>query len=134
MAEPALTPSVTALTKAVRAMPHREEAPLDWTHNILVEQRVHHTANKAQQTGRKIHPTLWDKDGNPQPDSPWMVHFILEDHSANRKGTKVQLTDNLAHTHLQYTVFTSNGLVTYGTTQQSTYRLRLEAEGTAYTV
>ena len=46
----------------------------------------------------------------------------------------VQLTYNLVRTHLQYTISTSNALVTYSTTRQSTYRLRPDSEGTAYTV
>ena len=95
VAEPTLPPSVTAPTKAVQAMARREGAPLEWTPNTLLEQRVHHNANKTQQTGRQIHPWLWDKDGNLQPHSPWMVHFVLEDHSANRKSTELQLTHNL---------------------------------------
>ena len=134
VAEPASPPSVTPLAKVVEAMAHREEVPLEWTPNTLLEQRVHHTANKAQQTGRQIHPPLWDKDGNLQPHSPLLVHFILEDHSAKRKGSEVHLTHNPAYTHLQYTVPTSNALVTYGTTEQSMYRLRPDTDGTAYTV
>ena len=129
-----LATSITALTKAVQAMARREGAPLEWTANTLVEQRIHHNANKTQQTGRQVHPPLWDKDRNLQPHSPWMVHFVLEDHIANRKGTEVQLTHNLAHTHLQYTIPTSNALVTYSTTQQSTHGLRPDTEGTAHTV
>ena len=115
-------------------MASSEGAPLDWTPNTLVEQRVHHNTNKAQQTGRQIHPPLWHKEGNLQPHSPWMVHFILEDHSANCKGTKVRFTNNLPLTHLEYTVPTSNAFVTYAAAQKSTYRLRPDAEGTAYTV
>ena len=134
VAEPPLPPSVTALIRAVQAMAHREGVPLEWTPNNVVEQRVHQNANKAHQTGHRIHPPLSDKDGYRQPHSPLMVHFVLEDHSANRKGKEVQITHNLAHTQLQYTVPTSNALVTYGTTQQSTYRLRPETEGTVYTV
>ena len=91
-------------------------------------------ANKAQQAGRQIHPPLHDKDGNLQPHSPWMVHFILEDHGDKRKGTEVQITHALAHTHLNYTVPTSNALVTYGEARKSTYRLQADTEGTAYTV
>ena len=134
VAEPTLPPSVTAVAKAVQAMACSEGASLEWTPNTLVEQRVHDNANKTQQTGRQIHPPLWDKDGNLQPHSPWMVHFVLEDHNANRKDTEVQLTHNLAHTHLQYTVPTSNALVTYGTSQQSMHRLHWDTEGTTYTV
>ena len=134
LAEPALPPSVTALAEAVQAMAHREGAPLEWTPNTLVEQRVHDNTYKAQQTGRQIHPPLWDKDSNLHPHSPWTLHFILEDHSPNQKGKEVLLTHSLAHTHLQYTVPTSNAVVTYGTTQQSTYRLRPDTEGTAYRV
>ena len=134
VAEPALPASVTALVKAVQAMVRMEGAPLEWTPNTLVEQRVHHTANKAQQTGRQPHPPLCDKDSNLRRHSPWMVYFVPEDYLADRKGTEVQLTHNLAHTHLQYTVPSSNALVTYGTTQQSTYRLRPDTEGITYTV
>ena len=100
VAEPPLPPTVTALAKAAQAMAHREGAPQDWTPNVLVEQRAHHNANKVQQAGRQIHPPLHDKDGNLQPHSPWMVHFILEDHGDKRKGTEVQITHALAHTHL----------------------------------
>ena len=85
-------------------MARREGAPLQWTPNTLVEQHIHHNTIKMQQTGRQIHPPLWDKDGNLQPHSPWMVHFVLEDHRANWKGTKVQLTHNLARTYLQNTI------------------------------
>ena len=112
----------------------REGAPLEWTPNTLVEQRLYHNTNKAEQTGRQIQPPLWDKDGNLQPHSPWMVHIILEDNSVNRKGTQVKLTHNLAHTHLQYTVHTSNALVIYGAAQKSTYQLHRDAEDTVYTV
>ena len=115
-------------------MAHREGAPQDWTPNVLVEQRAHHNANKAQQTGRQIHPPIRDKDGNLQPHSPWMVHFILEDHGDNRKGMEVQIAHALPHTHLNYTVPTSNILVTYGEARKSTYRLLADTEGTAYTV
>ena len=81
VAEPPLPPTVTALARAAQAMAHREGAQQDWTPNVLVEQRSNHqNANKAQQAGRQIHPPLHDKDGNLQPHSPWMVHFILEDH------------------------------------------------------
>ena len=104
VAEPTLPPTVTALAKAARAMTHREGAPQDWTPNVLVEQRAHHNANKAQQTGRQIHPPLHDKDGNLQPHSPWMVPFVLEDHGNNRKGTEVKVKHALAHTHLNYSV------------------------------
>ena len=83
VAEPPLPPTVTALAKAAHAMAHREGAPQDWTRNVLVEQRAHN-ANKIQQAGRHIHPRIRDKDGNLQPHSPWMVHFILEDHGDNR--------------------------------------------------
>ena len=131
---PPLPPTVTALAKAAQAMAHREGAPQDWTPNVLVEQRTHHNANKAQQAGRQIHPPLHDKDGNLQPHSPWMVHFILEDHGDKRKGTEVQITHALAHTHLNYTVPTSNALVTYGEARKPTYRLQADTEGTAYTV
>ena len=65
--EPTLPLTVTALAKAAQAMAHREGAPQDWTPNILVEQRAPHNANKAQQTGRQIHPAIRDKDGNLQP-------------------------------------------------------------------
>ena len=63
-----------------------------------------------------------------------MVHFILEDHRDNHKGTKVQITHALAYTHLNYAVPTSNMLVTYGEAQKSTYKLLFDTEGTAYTV
>ena len=81
-----------------------------------------------------MHPPICDKDGNLQPHSPWMVHFVLEDHGDNQKGTEVQITHALAHTHLHYTVPTSNILVTYSEAQTSTYRLLADTEGTAYTV
>ena len=123
-----------ALAKAVQTMARREGAPLERMPNALVKQRFNHRTNKAQQRRRQIHPPLWDKDGNLLPDSPWMVHLILEDQSATQKGTQVQLTHNLAHTHLQYTVPTSNALPTYGTAQKLTYRLRPDGEGTAYRV
>ena len=102
VAEPPLPPTVTALAKAAQAMAHREGAPQDWTPNVLVEQRTHHNANKAQQAGRQIHPPLHDKDGNLQPHIPWMVHFILEDHGDKRKGTEVQIT-HAWHTHTSTT-------------------------------
>ena len=63
-----------------------------------------------------------------------MVHFVLEDHGDNRNGTKVQITHAVAHTHLHYTVPTSNILVIYGKAQMSTYRLLADTEGTASTV
>ena len=85
VAEATLPPTVTALAKAARAMAHREGAPQDWTPIVLVEQRAHHNANKAQQTGRQIHPPIRDKDGNLQPHSRWMVHFVLEEHGINQK-------------------------------------------------
>ena len=122
VAEPTLPPSVTALTKAVQAMARREGAPLEWTPNTVVEQCIHHSTNRTQQTGHQIHPPLWDKDNKLQPHSQCMVHYILEDYSANQKGTKVQLTQNWAQTHLQYTIPASNALVNQNTAQQSTYR------------
>ena len=134
VAEPPLPPTVTALAKAAQAMAHREGAPQDCTPNVLVEQRAHHNANKARQAGRKILPPIRDKAGNLQPHSPWMVHFIPEDHGKNREGTEVQITHALAHTHLNYAVPTSNMLVTYGEARKSTYRLVADTEGTAYTV
>ena len=134
VAESTLPPTVTTLAKAAQAMAHREGAPQDWTPNVLVEQRSHLNANKAQQTGRRKHPPIRDKDGNLQPHSPWMVHFVLEDHGDIQKGTEVQVTHALAHTHLHYTVPTSNIVVTYGEAQKSTYRLLADTEGTAYTV
>ena len=134
VAEPPLPPTVAALAKAAQAMAHREGAPQDWTRNLLVEQCAHHNANKTQQAGRQIHAPIRDKDGNLQPHSPWMVRFILEDHGDNRKGTEVQITHALAHTHLNYTVPTSNMLVTYGEARKSTYRLQADTEGTAYTL
>ena len=70
VAESTLPPTVTALAKAAQAMAHREGAPQDGTPNIVVEQRAHHNANKAQQTGRHIHPPIRDKDGNLPPQSP----------------------------------------------------------------
>ena len=115
-------------------MAHREGAPQDWTPNVPVEERAHHNANKAQQTGRQIHPPIRDKGDNLQPHSPWMVHFVLEDHGDIRKGTEVQITHAPAHTHLRYTVPTSNIIVTYGEAQTSTYRLLADTEGAAYTV
>ena len=133
VAEPPLTPSVTALAKAAQAMAHREGAPQDWTPKVLVEQRAHHNANKAEETVRQIHPPIRDKDGNLQPRSPWIVHFILEDHGENRKGTEVQITHTLAHTHLNYAMPTSN-MLTYGEARKSTYRLLADIEDTAYTV
>ena len=63
-----------------------------------------------------------------------MVHLILEDHGENWKGTEVQITHGLAHTHLHYAVPTPKMLVTYGEARKSTYRLQADAEGTAYTV
>ena len=63
-----------------------------------------------------------------------MVHFIPEDHGDKRKGTEVQITHALAHTHLNYTVPTSNGLVTYGEARKFTCRLQADTKGTAYTV
>ena len=134
VAEPRLPPTVTALAKAAQAMAHRQGAPQDWTPNVLIQQRTHHNANKAQQAGRQIHPPVRYKEGNLQPNSPWMVHFILEDHGENQKGTEVQITHTLAHTHLNYAVPTSNMLVTYGEAQKSAYRLLADTEGTAYTV
>ena len=113
---PTLAPTVTALARAAQAMAHREGARQDSTPNVLVEQRTHHNANRAQQTGRQIDSPIRDKDGNLQPYSPWMVHFLL------------------AHTHLHYTVHTSNIFVTYGEAQTSTYRLLADNGGTAYTV
>ena len=134
VAEPPLPPTVRALAKAAQAGAHREGAPQDWTANVLVEQRAHHNANKTQQAGRQIHPPIRDKDSNLQLHSRWMVHFILEDHGENPKGTEVQITHALAHTHLNYTVPTSNMLVTYGEARKSMYRLQADTEGTAYTV
>ena len=63
-----------------------------------------------------------------------MVHFVLKDHGDNQKGTEVQTTHALAHTHLHYTFHGSNKIVTYGEAQTSTYRLRADTEGTAYMV
>ena len=134
VAEPTLPPTVTVLAKEAQAMAHREGAPQDWTPNFPVEQRAHHNANKAQQTGRRIHPPIRDKDGNLQSHSPWMVHFVLEDHGDNQKGTEVEITHALAHTHLHYTVPTSNIIVAYGKAQTSTNRLLADTERTAYTV
>ena len=134
VAEPALPATVTAVTRVVQAMVPREGARMDWTPNTLVEQRVHHNTNKAQQTRREVHPPLWDKEGTLQPHSPWMVHSILQDHGDNRKGTKVHLTHSLAHTHIQYAVPNSSAVVNYGAAQKFTYRLLPNTEGTAYTV
>ena len=58
----------------------------------------------------------------------------MDDHGDNRKGTEVQVTHALAQTHLDYTVPTSNILVTYGEARKSTYSLLADTEGTAYTV
>ena len=63
-----------------------------------------------------------------------MGHFILEDHGDNGKGTEVQCTHALAHTHVNYTIPTSNMLVTYDEARKSTYRPQAGTEGTAYTV
>ena len=115
-------------------MAHREGARQDWTPYVPVEQHAHHKPNKAQQAGRQIHAPIRDKDGNLRSHSPWMVRFILEDHGENQKGTEVQITHALAHTHLNYTVATSNMLVNYGEARRSTYRLQADTEGTAYTV
>ena len=134
VAECTLLPTVTALAKAAQAMGHRGGAPQDWTPNVLVKQRAHHNANRAQQIGRQIHPPISEKVGNLQPHSPWMVHFILEDHGGDRKGTEVQFAQPLPHTHPNYTVPTSNMLVTYGEARKSTYRLLADTEGTAYMV
>ena len=134
VAEPPMPPTVTALAKAAQAMAHRESAPQDWTPNVLVQQRAHHNANRAQQAERQIHPPLHNKGGNLQPHSPGMVQFILEDHGDKQKGTEVQITHNLAHTHLNYIVPTSNALGTYGEARKSTYRPQADTEGTAYTM
>ena len=122
--EPTLPSTVKVLAKAAPAMAHREGAP----------QGAHHNANKAQQKGCQIHPRIRDKDGNFQLHSPWMVHFILEDHGDNWKGTDVQIIHALAQTHLHHTVPTSNIIITYGEAQMSTYRLLADTEDTAYTV
>ena len=132
--EPPMTPSVTGLARAAQTMARREGALLDWTPNILVEQRAHHNANKAQRAGRQIHQSIWDKDGNLQPHSPWIVHFIPEDHGNNRKSTEVPITHALTHGHLQYTIPTCNAVVTYGAAHNSTYRLQPITKGTAYTL
>ena len=134
VAETTLPRNITALATVVQAIARKERAQLHWTPDTLVEKRVHHNANKAQQTGRQIHPQLRDKDSNLQPHSPWMVHFNLGEHGDNRKGTEVHFTHIVAHTHLQYTFPTSNMVVTYWAAQRSTYRLQPNAEGTAYTV
>ena len=131
VAEPPLLPTVTALDQAAEAMAQREGAPQDWTPNVLVEQCAHRNANKAQQAGRQIHPLIHDKDDNLQPHSPWMVHFILEYHGEKVKGTEVQITHALAHTHPNYTVPTSNMLVAYGGARKSTYGLQADTQGTA---
>ena len=133
VAEPTRPPTVTAVARAAQAMAGREGASLDWTPYTLVDQRAHHNVSKARQTGRQIHPPLRDKKGNLQPHIPSMVHFILEDHSHYWNGTEIQLIHTLAHTHLSYTVTTSNAVVTYGAVQKSTYSLQPNAEGTAYT-
>ena len=134
VAEPTLPPTVKTPAKAAEAIAHSQGAPQDWTPNVLVEQGARHNANKAQQTGRQIHPPIRDKDGNLQPNSTFMVHFILEDNGDNHRGTEIQITHALAHTHVHYTAPTSNVLVTCGETQTSTYRLLADTEGTAYTV
>ena len=95
VAEATLPPTVRALARAVQTMARREEAPLDWTPNTLVEQCVHHNTNKAQQTERQIHPPLRDIEGNLQPHNPLIVHFILQDHRDNLKGTEIQLGHTL---------------------------------------
>ena len=118
----------------VQAMARKEGAPLDWMPNIVVEQCAHHNANKALQRGRQIHPKVWDKDGNLQTLSPWMIPFILVDRGNNRTGTEVQITHAVPNTHLQYTIPTSNALVTYGAAHRSQSRLQPNAKGTAYTV
>ena len=101
LAEPALSPTITASARVVQAMARREGARLDWTSNTLVEQGVPQNTNKAQQTGRQIHPPLWDKEGNSEQHTLWMVHFIFKDHSTNWKVTEVQLTQKFnAHTPL----------------------------------
>ena len=134
VAEPTLPPTVTALAKGARAMAHREGAPQDCKPGVLVEECAHHNANKAQQTGRQIHQPIRNKDGNLRPHRPRKVHLVLEDHGDNQKGREVQITHALAHTHLHYTVPTSNILVTYSEAQTSMYRLLANPEGTAYTV
>ena len=60
--------------------------------------------------------------------------LILKVHGDKRKGTKVQITHVLARTHLNYTVSTSNMLVTYGEARKSTYRLQADTKGAAYTM
>ena len=102
VAEPTLPPTATALAKAAQSMAHREGAPQDWTPNVLVEQRPHHNANKAQQTGRQILPPMRHKGGNLRPHSQWMVHFVPENHEDNPKSTEVQVTHALAHTYLRW--------------------------------
>ena len=62
-----------------------------------------------------------------------MVDFVLDDHGDNRKGTEVQVSHALVHTHLNYTFPTSNILVTYGEARKSTYRL-LAPTGRCYTL
>ena len=134
-------PTDTGMVPQVAEFPPSRHSPrrpkpwrTDWTPSLLVDQRAHHNANKAQHAGRQIHPPIHDKDGNLQPHSPWMVHFILEDHGEKQTGTEVQITHALAHTHLNYTVPSSNMLVTYGEARKSLYRLQANTEGTAYTV
>ena len=100
-------------------MAHREGAPQDWTPNVFVKQRAHHNANKPQQAGRQIHPLIRDKDGNLQPHSPWMVHFILEDHRENHTRAGAH-APQLRRPHLKYA--------------KSTYRLLADTKGTAYTL
>ena len=121
VAEPALPPSVTALVKAVQAMARRQGAPPEWTPNTLVEQRVHHNGNKAQQTGRQITPNAAGQKRQPPTRQP--VADALHPSGPQRKLKRHRGTAHpqSADTNLQHTVPTSNALVTYRTTQQSTY-------------
>ena len=57
-----------------------------------------------------------------------------EDDRDNRKAAEVQITHAVSHTHLHYTVPTSNIFVTYDEARTSTYRLLANTEGKAYTV
>ena len=86
-------------------------------------QRQQSTADRAPNTPAN---TLQRR----QPSAPQ----LMDDHGDNRKGTEVQVTHALAQTHLDYTVPTSNILVTYGEARKSTYSLLADTEGTAYTV
>ena len=112
-----------------------EGGPQEWAPKILVEQRAHNNANKSQPPRRQIHPPLRDKGGAMLAYSPWMVHFILEDHGTTRKGTEANIVHAVRHTHLQYHISVWNVVVTCGTAQSTTlFRLHPMMENTAYTI